>query len=162
MQKNTVLRVAQLRDLTSPAVEEILAWGLLTTEDYLKNNREEAIGLARDLTKGRIFCLENNEACVRLYFKHFRARTAGICEEDAVKEQLRVLKVFHDYSPKPASGKWGEYTEEAWKGIIGYMTNTGQIDTPVDPASLYTNDLVVEINAFDPDVAIEAARKAAE
>lgn len=155
-------RGVKLRYLTSPAVEDILAWGLLTTEDYLKNNREEAAGLARALTKGRIFCIENNDECVRLYFKHFpTARTAGVSDEQALKDQLSVLKVFHDYSPKPASGKWGEYTEEQWKGIVGYMTETGQIDTPVDPKSLYTNELVDDINAFDPSVAVEAARKSA-
>ncbi len=155
-------RGAKLNYLTSPEVEDILAWGILTTESYLKENRQEAVGLARALTKGRIFCEQNTEACIRLYFKHYpTARTAGIPEAQAIAENQRVLKVFHDYSPKPASGKWGEYTKESWEGIIRYMTNTNQINTPVDPASLYTNDLVKDINHFDPQVAINAAKKAA-
>lgn len=153
-------RGVKLNYLTSPAVEDILAWGLLTTESYLKENRAEAAGLARALTKGRIFCEQNTEACIRLYFKHFpAARTAGIPETQAITEHQRVLKVFQNYSPKPASGRWGEYTKQGWEGIIKYMSSTGQIEAKVDPASLYTNDLIKDINKFDPAVAINAAKK---
>ncbi|WP_076592534.1 ABC transporter substrate-binding protein [Herminiimonas arsenitoxidans] len=154
-------RGVKLNYLTSPVVEDILAWGLLTTESYLKANRAEAVGLARALTKGRIFCEQNTEACIRLYFKHYpAARTAGIPEAQAIAENQRVLKVFQDYSPKPSSGRWGEYTKQGWEGIVRYMTTTGQITTPVDPASLYTNNLIKDINNFDPTVAVNAAKKA--
>ncbi len=154
-------RGAKLVYLTTPEMDTILAWGLMATESYLAANRDEAVGLARAFTKGRIFCAENPEACISAYFKQFpTARTAGISEQQAVAEHLRLLEVFLDYGPLPANGLWGSYDSAAWSAIVRYMLDSGQSAHPIDPASLYTNDLVADVNTFDAARVVAEARAA--
>ena len=42
---------------------------------------------------------------------------------------------------------WGYYDPAAWKSVVDYMVATGQMEKPLDPTNLYTNDLLEEINA---------------
>jgi NitT/TauT family transport system substrate-binding protein len=143
-------RGARLAYLTTPEIDPILAWGLVTTDSYLATNRQEAVGLARAFTKGRIFCAENPESCIKAYFGQFpTARTAGISEKQAVEAQLRTLKVFFEYNPRPANGLWGSYDGAAWTAIVKYMLDSGQSERAIDPSLLYTNDLIADINQFD-------------
>jgi NitT/TauT family transport system substrate-binding protein len=141
-------RGAKFRYLISPEVEPIFGWSLMATAEYLKANRAEAVGLARAFNRGQLFCRENGEECVRAYYKKFpEALPPGRTEAEAVKDQLRVLQVYLDYAPKPEGQAWGFYDPKAWKAVVDYMVATGQLDKPVDPTDLYTNDLVADINA---------------
>lgn len=141
-------RGAKFRYLISPEVEPIFGWSLMTTAEYLKANRDEAVGLARAFNRGQLFCRENPEECVRAYYKKFpEALPPGRSEEEAVKDQLRVLHVYLDYAPKPEGQDWGYYDPAAWQSVVDYMVATGQLEKPVDPTDLYTNDLVADINA---------------
>jgi NitT/TauT family transport system substrate-binding protein len=152
-------RGARLAYLTTPEIDPILAWGLIATDSYLAANRREAVGLARAFTKGRIFCAENPESCIKAYLGQFpTARTAGLSEKQAVEAQLRTLKVFFDYSPRPTNGLWGSYDRAAWAAIVKYMLESGQSERAIDPTLMYTNDLIAEINQFDANkIAADAA-----
>lgn len=141
-------RGAKFRYISTPQIEPIFGWSLISTAAYLEANKEEAVGIARAFNKGQLFCRENAEDCVKAYFKKFpEVMPAGIAEEQAIKEQLSILKIFLDYSPKPEGKPWGYYDPAAWKSVVDYMLATGQIQSPVDPTNLYTNDLVEQINA---------------
>jgi NitT/TauT family transport system substrate-binding protein len=127
-------RGARLADLTTPEIGPILAWGLLATDSYLATNRREAVGLARAFTTGRVFCAENPGSCIKAYFGQFpTARTAGLSEKQAIEAQLRTLKVFFEYSPRPANGLWGSYDNTAWAAIVKYMLDSGQSEHAIDP-----------------------------
>lgn len=143
-------RGAEFRFLITPQVEPIFGWSLMTSEPYFAANRAEAAALARAFTKGHLFCRENGPACVAAYFKKFpSAKTPGISDEEATKEQLRVLKVFLDYAPQAPGRPWGYYDAAAWKSVVDYMVATGQLDRPVDPKPMYTNELLADINKFN-------------
>lgn len=142
-------RGAKFRYIITPQVEPIFGWSLMSTDAYLKENRAEAAALARAFTKGHLFCRENGPACVAAYFKKFpAAKTPGLTDEVAIKEQLRVLKVYLDYAPQAAGKPWGYYDPAAWKSVVDYMVATGQLEKSVDPTPLYTNDLLTDVNAF--------------
>lgn len=152
-------RGAKFRYIITPQVEPIFGWSLMTTEAYLQENRAEAVALARAFTKGHLFCRENGQACVAAYFKKFpAAKTPGVTDENAVKEQLRVLKVYLDYAPQSPGKPWGYYDAAAWKSVVNYMVATGQMDKPVDPTLLYTNELLADINAFKPAEVLAKAK----
>lgn len=143
-------RGAKFRYMTSPEVEPILAWGLMTTPSYLKDNMQEAINLARAFTKGNIFCRAKPEECVRIFLKRFpTVRSPGISEEQAVADQLRILAKFNEYAPQTPGKPWGWYEPAAWKAVVDYMVASGQLPQAIDPSPLYTNDLLEQINAFD-------------
>ncbi|MDO8301405.1 ABC transporter substrate-binding protein [Lacisediminimonas sp.] len=151
-------RGAKFRYISTPQMDTIFGWGMMTSDAYLKANRKEAAGLARAFTKGHVFCRQNGPACVAAYFKKFpAAMTTGISAEEATKEHLRVLKVFLDYAPQTPGKPWGYYEPSAWKTVVDYMVATSQLEKAVDPAGLYTNDLIGEIN--DMRVADAAPRK---
>lgn len=64
-----------------------------------------------------------------------------------MKDQLRILEVFLEYSPKAEGHPWGYYDPNAWAAVVDYMVATGQMEKPVDPTGLYTNELLADINA---------------
>ncbi|MEP9352439.1 ABC transporter substrate-binding protein [Xanthobacter sp. KR7-65] len=141
-------RGAKFRYLISDQVAPIFGWSLMASADYLEKNRAEAVGLARAFNRGQMFCRTQAEACVKAYYKRFpEALPSGVSEEQAVKDQLRILEVFLEYSPKAEGHPWGYYDPKAWTAVVDYMVATGQMEKPVDPAGLYTNDLLADINA---------------
>lgn len=141
-------RGAKFRYIITPQVEPVFGWSLITSAAYLEANKKEAVGMARAFNRGQQFCRENAEECIKAYFKKFpEALPPGISEEQAVKDQIRILKVFLDYSPKTEGKPWGYYDPKAWATVVDYMVATGQLEKPVDTAGLYTNDLLEEINA---------------
>ena len=55
-------------------------------------------------------------------------------------------------------GQWGWSRPASWEGYIDLLSSRGELTADLDPASLYTNDLIDETNDFDR----EAERQAAE
>lgn len=139
---------AKFRYIITPQVEPIFGWSLISSASYLAANRKEAVGMARAFNRGQMFCRDNPEECVKAYFKKFpQVVPASMAEDKALSEQVRILKVFLDYSPKKDGKPWGHYDPAAWKSVVDYMVATGQMEKPVDPTNLYTNDLLDEINS---------------
>jgi NitT/TauT family transport system substrate-binding protein len=153
-------RGAKFRYMSTPEVDPILAWGLVTTPSYLQANRQEAVNLARAFAKGNIFCRDNREECVRIFLKRFpTVRTPGISDEQTIADQARILDKFIEYAPKTPGKPWGWYEAAAWKAVVDYMVASGQLAQAIDPAPLYTNDLLEEINNFDAGNLRAAAAK---
>jgi NitT/TauT family transport system substrate-binding protein len=145
-------RGVKFRYMTSPEVEPIFAWGLMTTPAYLKENEKEAVHLARAFAMGNVFCRAKPEECVRIFLKRFpTVRSPGISEEQAISDQLRILAKFNEYAPQAPGKPWGWYDAAAWKGVVDYMVASGQLPQAIDPSPLYTNGLLDQINAFDAE-----------
>ena len=143
-------RGAKFRYITSPEVDPIFAWGLVTTPAYLEANREEAVNVARAFTKGSVFCRANPEQCVRIFLKRFpTVQSPGVSVEQTVADQVRILAKFIEYAPQTPGKPWGWYDAAAWKAVVDYMVDSGQLTQSIDPSSLYTNDLLDDINKFD-------------
>jgi NitT/TauT family transport system substrate-binding protein len=143
-------RGAKFRYLTSPQIEKVFSWGLVTTEDNMKKNPKQMTSLARGLTKGRIACAANTRKCIDAYFAEYpNAKPQGQDTETAIKEQEAILKVFLAYSPKPEAGSWGSYPAGSWDAVMSYLVGSGLIPARVEDAKMYSSDLLKEINNFD-------------
>ena len=143
-------RGAKFRFLTSPQMEKVFAWGLLSTEENLKKNPQQAVAIARGLTKGRIACAADTRKCVEAYFTQYpNAKPQGLDTEKAATEQEAILKNFLAYSAKP-DGEWGSYPAGAWDAVMDYLTGASLIPAPIDQAKMVTSDLLKDINKFDP------------
>lgn len=144
-------RGAKFRYITSQEVDPIFAWGLVTTPAYLAANRQEAVNLAQAFTKGVVFCKANPDPCVRMFLKRFpTVQSPGVSEEQSVEDQKRILAKFIEYAPQTPGKPWGWYDAAAWKAVVNYMVASGQLPDAIDPTNLYTNDLLDDINKFDP------------
>jgi NitT/TauT family transport system substrate-binding protein len=151
-------RGANLRFMSSPQIDKVFSWGLVTTGDNLNKNPAQATALARALTKGRIACAADTQRCIEAYFKRYpTAKPMGMDSATAVKEQEEILKQYIAYGPKPADGQWGSYAPDAWAAAMNYMLDAGLISAPVDASKMYTAALLPQINAFDAGALVKPA-----
>ena len=110
-------RGAKFRYMSSPEVEPIFAWGLMTTPAYLKDNEKEAVHIARAFAMGNVFCRAKPEECVRIFLKRFpTVRSPGIPQEQAISDQLRLLAEFDEYAPQAPGKPWGWYDSSGVEG----------------------------------------------
>jgi NitT/TauT family transport system substrate-binding protein len=111
------------------------------------------------MAKSTIFAHENPELATRLHYELYpEAVPKGIPFEQAVKEAQKVLEVRKDkWLPGKGPGtdpRFGGQTNSDWEAWLQFTGLEGQVK---DLSSLYTNELLDEVNAFDH----EAIRKMA-
>jgi NitT/TauT family transport system substrate-binding protein len=128
---------------------------LLTHVDNLQNKRTALVGFGRALAKGTIGCYANLPACVRLAWQQDpKLKPQGKSDQDAMDDALAVLKIrglsYFDFPNNDPTGKWGSFSEEMWKNKIAELHENGIIKSDkIDISTLYTNDLIPDINKFD-------------
>lgn len=148
-----------------PQFEDNPSHGYPVSVDALKNKRATIVKVFRALSKGIIACDANLEACIRSFWAAHPALkpTTGSEEENLQREvkiqaaRMKKLLYFRPGAPK----LMGSYSDEDWKGVIEALSVGGAIkNTDLPMNQLYTNDLVKEINDFDVDQVIKAAKAA--
>jgi NitT/TauT family transport system substrate-binding protein len=137
----------KMRMLPRPANLPMFGGNFLTTKpDFLSKNRALAVGYARSNAKAALFVLANPAAGAKAFLKMYPdSAPRGMSAEEAVNTILPPIKrrMVHFTPPYPNT-KLGEihpqeFVEEA--KIMGVDRS--------DFASIYTNDLIEEINNFD-------------
>jgi len=148
----------------SPVVAKLFSNGFLTREENLQNADQRAllVKVARAVAKGTLFCETNPRACVTLVWRdHPELKPTGVDDAKAMDDTLFILRQrlenlkLRDYQ----DGLYGKYDPAAWQAYVDFMLSEKVLDKPVDINTLYTNDLVQEINRFDHDAVIEQAKK---
>jgi NitT/TauT family transport system substrate-binding protein len=157
---------ARLRRLPLiPLVERLHGPGFLAHEDDLRDPERRAvmIKVARGMAMGTVFCEANPEAAVRLAWRAAPALRPAGDEAQALARSVHVLKaVLVDMALREEqNGQYGAYLPSGWEAYIELLRSGGEVTAPVDPASLYTNELIAEANRFDRDRVLAAARAAA-
>lgn len=139
--------------------------GYPVTEETLKTKRETVVKLFRALSKSIIACDANLEACIRSFWaahpalKPTQGTDAEIMKRELSVSTARMKKLLYFRSGQPRL--MGSFSDEDWKGIIEALSVGGAIkktDLPMN--QLYTNELIKEINAFDVDKVVKAAKAA--
>lgn len=133
------------------------AGGLIVRRDFVKNNPELAVGLARASAKGTIFMLENPEALVRLHWKMFpETKPVGVDEAKALRDEIRVVNARADKMDPAKSGvvpRWGAGAPEE------YIAYARWLGAPLpDLSSYYDMSLIDRINDFDAEKVRQLAR----
>lgn len=147
----------------SPVVEKLFSNGFLTHEDNLKDpkRREMLVKVARATAKATVFCETNPKACVEVFYKlHPEIKPTGVDEKRALEDsifvvqaRIRVMKL-RDYQ----KGQYGLYDPAAWKAYADFLYAEKELAQPVDITTLYTNDLIPEINKFDREAIVKQAK----
>lgn len=152
-----------IRRLDIPKRYQLFDNGFTAHVDTIKEKRKQLVGFARAISKATVGCYANLEACVKITWKQSPALKPK--EGDDAKHLMNAVNIMKtrgvsywafDGSPR---GKWGSFTDEMWKLRVDALHETGVIKADkIDPAKLYTNDLIKDINAFDWDVVEKQAK----
>jgi NitT/TauT family transport system substrate-binding protein len=150
----------KLRLLDTRAIDRFPSNGFLALEETLRARRKDAVALARSYAKGTVFAMANPEAAVRILWEVYPAtKPTGKDEATALRDDAKVLQARAQNWKLEKAGvkRWGENSEANYQAYADFMLRTGIIKQPVTAQDLVTNDLIDEINRFDPEkIAAEA------
>jgi len=150
----------KLRLLDTRAIDRFPSNGFLALEETLRSRRREAVALARSYAKGTVFAIANPEAAIRILWEVFPAtKPTGKDEATALRDDTKVLQARAQNWRLEKAGvkRWGENSEANYGAYADFMLKTGIIKQAVPAQELVTNELIDEINRFDPEkIATEA------
>jgi NitT/TauT family transport system substrate-binding protein len=155
---------AKLRLLDASEIAKFPSNGLISLEETLKNKRGEAVALAQGYAKGTIFAIANPAAAVRALWEVFpQTKATGKDEATALKDDVKVLEARARSWRLESGGvtKWGDNSEANYAAYIEFLLKWGVLKQKVDAADIITNELIEDINKFDPAEITALAKKQA-
>ena len=128
---------------------------IITNDTMLKTNRAAVVRGLQAIVLNQVFMSANPEAAVRAFWK-----VNGAPKEEAkeLKEGTHLIKRAAELWKPPADArKWGAMTDDQWLSLAKF---SGIDITPAQVKSLYTNDLIEDVNKIDVKIALDAAKRA--
>ena len=153
---------AKLRVLDSPEIKKFPSNGFVALEEFLANNRKQAVALARGYAKGQVFAIANPEAAIRILWEVYpQTRATGKDEATALRDDLITLEArAKNWRYEPVGGKrWGDNVEANYQAYLDWLLKQDVIKAKADVKDLVTNDLLDEVDNFD-EAALVAEAKA--
>lgn len=152
---------AKLRMLENKEIARYPSNGFVALEETLKSKRAEAVALAQGYAKGTVFAIANPEAAVRILWEVFpQTKATGKDEATALKDDVKTLEARAENWKLEKGGvaHWGENSVANYQAYADFLVKNGVLKQKVAAQDLVTNDLIADINKFDPK-AIEAEAK---
>ena len=153
----------KLRILRSPLSDKIsFQTALIAKPETVKNKRDQLVTLGRGHAKATVFALENPEAAARIHFKRYPEQkpsgvdeaTAIVLGRNAVLARITNMRIDNMAVKRD---KWGYMDKIDVETYLDMLKKVGDVDKSVVASSLYTNELIDDINKFD----VAAIRKLA-
>jgi NitT/TauT family transport system substrate-binding protein len=135
--------------------------GFIAPEDTLATKRAQAVALAQGYAKGSLFALNNPEAAVRMLWEVFpQTRSPGKTEADALRDDVKTLEARSGKWRVEAGGvtRWGENSEKNYAAYVDFLVKNGVLKQSIPATDLITNDLIDDINKFDPAAIVTQAK----
>jgi NitT/TauT family transport system substrate-binding protein len=151
----------KLRLLDAGEIDHYPGHGLLALEETIKTHRKDAVALARGYAKGTIFAMNNPEAAVRILYEVFpQTKPTGKDETTAVRDDIKVLQArIANWRLENAGVKrWGESSEMRCGQYLDFLRTWGVIKEKLSAQDLISNELIDEINNFDPNSVVAEAK----
>ncbi|MBV8653070.1 MAG: ABC transporter substrate-binding protein [Alphaproteobacteria bacterium] len=152
----------KLRALENKDIQRYPSNGFVALDDTLAKHRAEAVALASGYARGTVFAMANPEAAVRILWEVYpQTKPTGKDEATALSDDVKALLARAESWKLENAGvkRWGESNEANYAAYNDFMLKWGIIKQPADAKAMITNDLIDDINKFDP-AAIEAEAKA--
>jgi NitT/TauT family transport system substrate-binding protein len=127
----------------------------------LAKNRDHYVRYFRAMAKSTIFAVSNPELSIRLHWEVYpETKPKGKSDAESLKEALNVVNARKDkWLPAPwqKDKRMGAQDLAEWEAQVDFAGLTGKI-TREQLAGIFTNDLIDEINAFDPEAVRSQAK----
>jgi NitT/TauT family transport system substrate-binding protein len=150
----------KLRLLETKEIDRYPSNGFLALEETLKSRRKEAVAVARGYAMGTVFAIANPEAAVRILYEVFpQTKPTGKDEATAVRDDTKVIqaRIANWKLDKAGVKRWGENSEANYQAYADFLVKWHIVKDKVAGKDLITNELLDEVNKFDPaKVAAEA------
>jgi len=151
----------QFRSFGHPQLQNLTGGGLLGRDDYLQANPDVIRGFGRAFARGNVFCFENPEAAIRVYWKNFpEAKPKGKDEATAMREAVHIFRAAMKnlVRDQKADKRWGHFAEAELQRYIDMLLAEKVIEARIPARDIYTNDFVDHYNSFDASKVREMAR----
>jgi NitT/TauT family transport system substrate-binding protein len=151
-----------VRMLDSGPVARFPSNGFLVLQDKLQKDRAQAVALAKGYAMGTVFAMANPEAAVKLLYEVYpQTKPSGKDEGQAVRDDVKTMLARAEHWRLEAGGvkRWGESSIKDFDAYLNFLVKWKVISAKVPATDLVTNELIEEINRFDP-AAIAAEAKA--
>jgi NitT/TauT family transport system substrate-binding protein len=126
--------------------------------EFLENNRADVVKVLRGIALGSAFAQANPEAAVREFWELY-GMPQGLSEEEAMARSQHVLSgtagLWKDYQDE--SVQWGAMDDSHWQTMQDFLIQQNLLEEPVPLDTLYTNELIDEVNEVDVSTAVELA-----
>jgi NitT/TauT family transport system substrate-binding protein len=143
----------KLRLLDTTEIARFPSNGFIALEETLVNKRAEAVALAQGYAKGTVFAIANPEAAIRILWEVFpQTKATGKTEADAMRDDIKTLEARARSWRLESVGakKWGENLVENYDAYADFLLKNGVLKEKIPGKDLVTNDLIEDINKFDP------------
>jgi NitT/TauT family transport system substrate-binding protein len=132
----------------------------------IKDDRKNVVGLCRAVAKSTLFAYTNLPAAIDIHWALYPdSKSRSKSNEESLKEIETILgqrKNNWIRRPDDQDQRWGASSVDEWKSLIAIAaksTNNPALPQQIgDPHSVFTNELIDEINKFDRDEVIRQAR----
>ena len=152
---------ARLRLLDTKDIARFPSNGFIALEETLANKRAEAVALTQGYAKGTVFAMTNPEAAIRILWEVFpQTKATGKTEADAMRDDVKTLEARARSWRLESVGakKWGENLVENYDAYADFLLKHGVLKEKVAGKDLVTNDLIDDINKFDPAEIVKLAK----
>lgn len=143
-----------------PFVNDLFGNVVWVNREFFKKNRKTVVGYLRGLAKGSIFFYTNPEAALRIHWHLYpESLPRGKSQEEASKTFLKVLLSRKDKLrvDDEKIKKFGAFAPEDWVSYVKFLGLEKKLS--MDKVNtLYTNELIDEVNNFDVKAIEEQAR----
>ena len=127
---------------------------------FLASNRDTVVGFLRGLAKGSLFFYTNPEASLKIHWVLYpESKPKGMSDAQATARMIKVLK---SRAPKlrlddEKINKFGAHHDGEWAEYVKFV-GLDKTLTKEQVKSLYTNELIDEVNNFDRNDVIKRAK----
>lgn len=157
----------QVRYLPLPTTFTDIGWSWFgVTRKNLREDRQHLVGLFRGLAKSTIFARTNLAEAIRIHWDLYpESKPKSKSDDEGRKEVEFILRDRKDawmpYADDPDQ-RMGPSTSKDWQAqvqIAADITKNPNLAKELgDPAKLYSNDLIDDVNKFDRKAVVEQAR----
>lgn len=141
-----------LRQVEAQSIENAPSIALVAREEYLKDHRQEAVGLARAYAKGLAFTFASPQAAEKVLYEVFPKAVPDAAAAEAVHRSNIKLTEYHASAPSPLNGKleaWGYSRPDVYGAYLTNLADWGLTKEKVTVANVIDNSLIKDINEFD-------------
>ncbi len=150
-----------VRLLDSGPVARFPSNGFLVLQEKLQKDRAQAVALGKGYAMGTVFAMANPEAAVKILYEVYpQTKPSGKSDEQGLQDDVKTLLARAEHWRLEAGGvkRWGESSIKDFDAYQDFLVKWKVINVKIPATDLVTNELIEDINRFDPAVIAAQAK----